>query len=190
MARWILVLVSLALACGEASEPGSEQVSTPAPAEEAGFAGMYEVAGVTTDQQTGDTRRITGTVIIAGGGEEAYSTTFSMTTELVTRDGPLKADLIGTGEGRAEGARLVGTAETQMFLAAIPGLDPKFPFIPGRLGPRVVSDFVMDPADAGAYRIEIETRAAPGDAGKAYGSTRTNLRAVRTTTPLGQSASR
>ena len=55
-------------------------------------------------------------------------------------------------------------------------MDPAFPWIPGRLGPRVVSRFAMSRDDAGDYRIEIETRAAPGED---YGFTRTRLHAVR-----------
>ena len=156
---------------GLGARGGSPAAASPAP----GFAGLYAVSGVTTDPQSGGTRRIAGTVIVAGGAE-AHDATFSLSTEIATPDGPIQADLIGTGEGRVEDGVLTGRAETQMFLAAVPGVDPGFPWIPGRLGPRVVSRFAMSRDAAGDHRIEIETRAAPGED---YGFTRTRLRAVR-----------
>jgi len=119
-------------------------------------------------------------VIVAhatAGGAEPYTATFDLETEFATPDGPIQADVIGSARAKAEAAQLAGSAETRILMASIPGLDPTFPWIPGRLGPRVLSKFTMAPAEAeGAFEIEIESEAAPGES---YEPTRTALRARR-----------
>lgn len=171
-------LASLALAaCDPQGGAAPGAVGSPPPkTPDLRFAGTYDVRGLTTDPDTGETRRIAGTVVLAGAGD-GYDATFSLATQIETPDGPVQADLIGTGEGKVAAEALEGTADTRMFLAAIPGLDPKFPWIPGRLGPRVHSDFRMRP-EGPAFRIEIASRPAPG---AAYAPTTTVLRAVRST---------
>ncbi len=176
----------VAVGCGPPDETLPGDVAARGPAgREAGprFEGMYDVRGLTTDEATGATRPLAGTVIVAGAGDGSAAT-FSLDTEIETAQGPVQAELIGSGEGRVRGGGLMGRAETRMFLAAIPGLDPKFPWIPGRLGPRVLSDFRMEP-DGTAFLIEIATRAAPGED---YAGTRTTLRAVRSPVALEAAA--
>ena len=186
----VAALVALALAaCERPGEtlPGDVAAHGPtARSPSHPFAGMYRVRGLTTDEATGATRALQGTVIVAPD-EDGYATTFSLDTAIETAQGPVQADLVGSGDGRVQDdGVLEGRAETRMFLAAIPGLDPEFPWIPGRLGPRVLSEFRMQP-DGTAFRIEIVTRAAPGED---YAGTRTTLRAVRSTVPLEAAAAR
>jgi hypothetical protein len=168
----------LAVACS-ASEPHTEIAAKPAP-EASSFAGLYRVSGYTTVRRSGQQRRIRGTVIIARSAENApdpYTATFDLETEFPTPAGPVRADVIGSARAVAAQQALAGTAETRILMASIPGLDPSFPWIPGRLGPRVVSKFKMEPAPTeGGFRIEIETEGAPGEQ---YDPTRTTLRARR-----------
>jgi hypothetical protein len=168
--------VALALACGAEQRPAA----APPPGGTPDFAGLYEVSGFTTVSRNGLRRRISGTVIVAhatAGGAEPYTATFDLETEFATPDGPIQADVIGSARAKAEAAQLAGSAETRILMASIPGLDPTFPWIPGRLGPRVLSKFTMAPAEAeGAFEIEIESEAAPGES---YEPTRTALRARR-----------
>ena len=103
-------------------------------------AGLYEVTGYTTVRRSGQQRRIRGTVIIArsaAGAADPYTATFDLETEF--------ADARRPDPGRRDRERprrcarrrtLAGTAETRILMASIPGLDPSFPWIPGRLGPR------------------------------------------------------
>jgi hypothetical protein len=180
----------LALACS-ASEP---EAKTPPPAPEAeggsAYAGLYQVSGYTTVRRSGQQRRIRGTVIIARSAEGAadpYTATFDLETEFETPDGPIQADVIGSARAAAAEEALAGTAETRILMASVPGLDPSFPWIPGRLGPRVVSKFKMEPAtDKTGFRIEIETEAAPG---QSYDPTRTTLRARRSASSARQHVS-
>ncbi|HSD30081.1 MAG TPA: hypothetical protein VLL75_22465 [Vicinamibacteria bacterium] len=180
----------LALACG-AAEPEADPTAA---AEEPGagaYAGRYQVSGYTTVRRSGHKRRIQGTVIIARSAAEAeapYTATFDLETEFETPDGPIQADVIGSARAAYEEDGLAGTAETRILMASIPGLDPSFPWIPGRLGPRVVSKFRMEPApEEDGFRIEIETEAAPGES---YEPTRTTLRARREAASARQHASK
>lgn len=180
----------LALACG-ASEPEAETVAAAAEPEAASYAGLYQVSGYTTVRRSGHQRRIQGTVIIARSAADAadpYTATFDLETEFETPDGPIQADVIGSASAAAEAEALAGTAETRILMASIPGLDPSFPWIPGRLGPRVVSKFRMERSPSeGGFRIEIETEAAPG---QSYDRTRTTLRARREAASARQHASK
>ena len=180
----------LAFACS-ASEPEAETAALAAEPEAAAYAGLYNVSGYTTVRRSGHQRRIQGTVIIARsatGADEPYTATFDLETEFETPDGPIQADVIGSARAAAEAEALAGTAETRILMASIPGLDPSFPWIPGRLGPRVVSKFKMERAPSeGGFRIEIETEAAPG---QSYDPTRTTLRARREAASARQHASK
>jgi hypothetical protein len=180
----------LALACG-ASEPEAETPAAAVEPQAASYAGLYHVSGYTTVRRSGHQRRIQGTVIIARSSADAaepYTATFDLETEFETPDGPIQADVIGSASATAEADALAGTAETRILMASIPGLDPSFPWIPGRLGPRVVSKFRMERSPSeGGFRIEIETEAAPG---QSYDPTRTTLRASREAASARQHASK
>jgi hypothetical protein len=172
----ILVAACLVLAC-----EGTDPRGRTGPGEaDAAWAGLFEVSGDTTVRRSGQQRRIAGRVIIArspAGVAEPYTATFDLETEFATPEGPIQADVIGSARARPGTAGLAGTAETRILMASIPGLDPTFPWIPGRLGPRVLSKFTMRPGDApDRFEIEIESEPAPGES---YEPTRTRLRATR-----------
>jgi hypothetical protein len=173
----LALALSLAVACGAQEERKTAPPSAPA---EPDLSGLFEVSGYTTVRQSGDRRRITGTVIIARspeGASDPWTATFDLDTEFPTPGGPVHADVIGAASARTAGRGLAGKAETRILMASVPGLDPAFPWIPGRLGPRIVSSFEMEPEPSGTrYRIEIESQAAPGER---YEATRTSLRAQR-----------
>jgi hypothetical protein len=171
------LVACIALAC-EAAEPGARVARPPGP--DAAFAGLFEVTGDTTVRRSGQQRRIEGRVIIARSAEgvaEPYTATFDLETEFATPEGPIQADVIGSARAHPEPTGLTGTAETRILMASIPGLDPTFPWIPGRLGPRVLSKFTMTVGDApDRFEIAIESEPAPGES---YEPTRTRLRATR-----------
>lgn len=176
MDRARLALVALlAVGCDAPAAP-----APPAPGGGPDYAGLYEVSGYTTVRRSGQQRRITGTVIVARapqGAPAPYTATFDLETEFATPEGPIQADVIGSARAKPDAAELAGEAETRILMASIPGLDPTFPWIPGRLGPRVLSRFTMAAGErAGAFRVEIESEAAPGES---YEATRTALRATR-----------
>jgi hypothetical protein len=173
----LALALSLAVACGA---PEERKAPPPTAPSEPDLSGLFEVSGYTTVRRSGDRRRIAGTVIIARaeeGASDPWTATFDLDTEFSTPGGPVHADVIGSASARRAGRGLAGRAETRILMASVPGLDPAFPWIPGRLGPRIVSSFEMEPEASGAhYRIEIESEAAPGER---YEATRTTLRAQR-----------
>lgn len=175
--------LSMALALGATLLAGGCEESREATGGAGGkldFTGVFEVDGFTVVRRSEERRPIAGTVIIAHReGPVAHVATFSLETELSGPDGSIEAEVFGSAEAERSADELHGTAETQLLLASVPGIDASFPFIPGRLGPKIVSSFQMtpDPEEAGSFRIEIENEAAEG---QAYQRTRTTLRARRT----------
>ncbi len=181
----LILAACLVAACGATDAPPDRSG-----AGSAAWDGLFEVSGYTTVRRSGQQRRIEGRVIIARSGAgvaDPYTATFDLETEFATPEGPIQADVIGSARARPEPKGLTGTAETRILMASIPGLDPTFPWIPGRLGPRVVSKFTMQPGDgAGRFEIEIESEPAPGES---YEPTRTSLKANRAAAAPGPRSS-
>ena len=177
IARLPLIALCAALlvfsACDRGPQPTTEE---PAAAEAVPIAGMYEVAGNTIDIDTGRTREISGTVILAHDGD-SYTATFHLDTVWEGRDGTLPAEVIGNGSGTIEGQTLNGSAETQLVISTIPGIDPGFAYIPRNTTTRLVSKSVTTLAADGSILILIENTPAPGED---YTPTRTTLRGIRT----------
>ena len=84
--------------------------------------------------------------------------------------------MIGTGVGTVEGRTLRGTAQTQLSMATVPGVDPSFAFVPRMVSTRIVSTSVTTIATDGTVTIEIENQPAGRDD---YAPTRTTLRGTR-----------
>jgi hypothetical protein len=172
----LLMLLPLALlssACGEPSDRPSPGVSSQPPP----VSGMYQVEGTTTEVESGNSRPIRGSIILSQKGD-SYSASFHLKTSYPGPDGNVDAEVIGTGEGRVEGDRLLGSAETQILPAAAPGVDTKFPFVAQLYGPRLVSESVATLKQDGSIVIEIENRGAEGEQ---YAPTRTRVSGQRAT---------
>jgi len=160
-------------ACERGSPPpAAEEAATvePVPIE-----GLYKVAGTTVDTSSGRKRDISGTVVLADHGD-SYAASFHLETIWEGRDGMLPADVIGHGSGTIEGRMLRGSAETQLVISTIPGIDPGFAYIPRTTTTRLVSKSVTSIADDGSVLILIENSPA---AGEIYAPTRTTLQGNR-----------
>jgi len=155
-------------ACERGPQPATEE---SAAVEAAPIAGMYEVAGNTIDIDTGRTREISGAVILADNGD-SYTATFHLDTVWEGRDGTLPAEVIGKGSGTIEDRTLRGSAETQLVISTIPGIDPAFAYIPRTTTTRLVSKSMTTIAADGSILILIENSPAPGEF---YAPTRTTL---------------
>ncbi len=174
MARTLVVGVSgMLLACG--SESGVETQTSAGGAEVLSIAGMYAVKGTTVEEGSGNERPISGTIILSQDGA-SYIATFSLNTEFPGEGGPTPADVIGKGEGTVEGTTLTGTAETQIVMSKVPGVDTQFAYIPRYVGPRLVSYSIARVQDDGAIEVEIVNQPAEGED---YVPTRTTLRGTR-----------
>ncbi len=160
----------LVLACDSPPD-----VAAPRPAPPPSLAGIYQIEGVTVDKRTGAEREISGTIVLAQEANN-YTTTFSLKTTYPSADGTADADVIGSGKGTIDGQKLLGTAETQLVMATVPGIDTQFAFVPRIVGPRIVSTSVGSISDDGTLVIEIENRPAEGET---YRPTRTTLKGTR-----------
>ena len=125
---------ALFLACGEAEGPAGVDAAPPA----LPLTGTYQVTGTTIDRATGAERSLSGTIVVKAEGDR-YTSNFSLNTTLHGTGEPQKAELIGHGEGSVEGRDLVGTAETQMIVALVPGV----PVIRLLIGVQVVNGLVL-----------------------------------------------
>ncbi len=167
----LLAWAAFSLACG-----GGDSGEADAPAAEATpISGRYEVKGVTVALESGHKRDIAGTVILAEDGG-TYTAAFQLQTTYPGAEEALPAEVIGTGVGTVEGRTLRGTAQTQLSMATVPGVDPSFAFIPRMVSTRIVSTSLTTIATDGSVMIEIESQPAGSED---YAPTRTTLRGTR-----------
>jgi hypothetical protein len=169
----LCMAAAFVLACGPesdvASPPPQEAVSAPE------LAGAYKVSGKTVEMQGGAERDISGTVILSRRGD-TFRSSFELATLLPSPQGALHTEVIGIGEGTMGSDGTVrGSAQTQLVVAAMPGIPTQFPFMPRFVGARILSETVTRFGPDNTVEIEIETRAAPGES---YRATRTTLKGV------------
>jgi hypothetical protein len=135
------------------------------------ISGTWLVEGLTVETASKKTRQISGRIILAEEGGK-YRSTFDLDTSLPGATGPIRADVIGEGEGTVSGLTLSGTARTQVVVSAAPNVDPGFAFVPRQIGARIVSKTTATLGEDGTITIEIESEPA---AGETYAATRTTL---------------
>jgi hypothetical protein len=157
---------------------GTAAAEESAPARDR-FAGTYDVKGVTVDQKSGDTRVIEGHVVLTRKNG-VYAAAAELETQFPTHGGPMRTDVIGTGEGRLDGNVLKGTAHTQLVIQTVPGVDTNFAFIPREVGPRLESSWTARLESDGTLVVELANR---GGEGEVYSPTRTTLKGRRVTMP-------
>jgi len=172
--RFLLFHLGLALVLATACDGAHDTAVSEANA--APISGQYEVSGTTTETSTGSKREIAGTVILAEHGNK-YTATFHLATAFESASGSMPAEVIGKGSGRIDDRELRGTAEIQIVVTTVPGIDPAFAFIPRTTSTRIVSNSVTTIAPDGSVVIQIENEPA---AGEDYAPSRTSLRGIRT----------
>jgi hypothetical protein len=160
------------LACGPGAGDGSEAADAPP------IAGMYEVSGSTIAIGSGEKRTISGKIILAEEDGE-YTATFNLTTMFPVGGEAFPAEVIGKGEGTIQGRELTGTAETQLVIATVPGVDTAFAYVPRTVTTRLESTSKTTIAADGTVAIQIENQPAEGED---YQPTRTTLRGHRVST--------
>jgi hypothetical protein len=170
----VLVLIAIAAPLAQAADPAS-----PDP-----FTGTYDVLGTTVDTKSGDTRRIEGHVVLTRKNGH-YSAAAELETDFPTQGGAMRTDVIGTGEGKPSGKGLAGSANTQLVIQTVPGVDTNFAFIPRQVGPRLVSTWIAHLEADGTLLIELTNHGAKGEA---YSPTKTTLRGKRVQMPQEQSS--
>ena len=143
------------------------------------YSGTYDVLGTTVDTRSGDTRRIEGHIVLTRKNGH-YAAAAELETDFPTHGGAMRADVIGTGNGKPSGKGLAGSAETQLVMQTVPGVDTGFAFIPRQVGPRLVSTWVAHLETDGTLLIELTNQGAKGET---YSPTKTTLRGKRVQMP-------
>jgi len=147
-----------------------------APAAPPSIAGTYHVSGTTAEKGGDSSRKIEGTIVLTQNGD-AYRASFQLSTLYPGAEGEHQAVVIGKGEGKVRGKELVGTAHTQVVVAAIPGVDTNFAFAPRATTTRIESSSKATLAPDGTLVIEIENLPAKGE--QSYRPSHTKLTGER-----------
>jgi hypothetical protein len=161
LAAWIPANAVL-LGCGSERETGDRATDAEIAGAADPFSGSYRVKGLTTDETRGDSRRIEGIIVLTAQGE-TYSTKAEFETKYPSAGGPVDAQVIGTGVGERSGAELAGTAETQLVMSTVPGIDTGFAWVPRDVGPRLVSTWKAHFRRDGTLVVHIENEGAQGE---------------------------
>jgi hypothetical protein len=173
-------LATLATSALLAAAMAGPVAADEAPSSATPQSGLYEMSGETVDSATGVRRPIQGTIVVRVEGER-YTTHFEFST-LFPGTEATAARVTGTGEGRVEGSRLVGEAHTQLTVAAAPGIDVGFAYVPREVSPRIRSTSMATFLPDGSVRAEIENVA---EEGSEYSPTKTTLKGTRRKDPAG-----
>lgn len=126
----------------------------------AGVSGRYRVSGETIDKATGARRPISGTIRLAQA-DGGYTASFELRTVLPGSDAA-PAQVLGTGSGTVDGATLRGTADTQLLVSNVPGVDAGFVGMPREVSARIRSTSVATIGADGRITIEIDNEPAEG----------------------------
>lgn len=177
-AAWLLAGALLAPVPALAPRPALADEHEAAPAEDP-WSGTYDVSGLTVDERSGDTRVISGHVVLTRKGD-GYAAAAELETEFPTHGGAVRTDVIGRGDGTVKGDGLGGTAQTQLVIQTVPGVDTQFAFIPRTVGPRLVSDWTARLERDGTLVVELRNR---GEEGEEYAPTKTTLKGKRVQMP-------
>lgn len=173
MAKWhfaVIAAIALGLAaCGPdgKDEPAPEQAAS----REAVFTGTWEVEGKTVEKESGATRALSGLIILVQEGSD-YTATFDLETAFPGPDGPIEAQIIGSGSGKVEGTTLRGTARTQIVQALVAGVDARFALLPRTYSPHFMSTTGAMLNEDGSITIHIDST---GEESEDYAATHTTL---------------
>ena len=160
-ALWMPSTLSLVGCESEREPPDRAPASEVADAADP-FSGTYRVKGLTADVTRGDTRRIEGIIVLTEKGG-TYSTSAELETKYPSAGGPVDAQVIGTGGGERSGDVLRGTAETQLVMSTVPGVDTGFAWVPRAVGPRLVSTWEASFRKDGRLVVKIRNKPAEGE---------------------------
>lgn len=168
------LLVAFALAAQPACDGRLPSVDA-GPPDALPLAGTYRVSGTTVDALTGEERAVSGTIVLKTDGA-SYTSSFSLNTVLPGVGEPQSAELVGHGQGTIDGRTLDGSAETQLIVALVPGVDVGFGMLPRVATARILNRSHATVAPDGSVEVAIESDPAPGSD---YAPSRTTLRGER-----------
>jgi hypothetical protein len=118
-------------------------------------------------------------VVLTKKGDH-WAAASELETDFPTLGGPVRTDVIGTGDGRLAGKGLEGSAHTQLVIQTVPGVDTDFAFIPRQVGPRLVSKWKAHLEEDGTLVVELSNQPEKGEQ---YSPTKTMLKGRRVQMP-------
>src|SRR5687767_74445 len=121
------------------------------------IAGIYEINGETTVENSPDRFVITGKLVVRQQGNECTTIVEAAMRRTSGTSGPASAALIGSGEMKLEGRRLHGTAELQSLVSEVPELDVAMPFAPRTAGPVLDATADGEVLADGTLKLEIRS---------------------------------
>jgi hypothetical protein len=141
----LLALLLLALAAAVRAEDAPD------------IAGIYELNGETTVENSPDRFVITGKLVVRQKGNVCTTIVEAAMRRAAGTSGPASAALIGSGEMRLDGRKLKGKAELQSLVSEVPELDVAVPFAPRTAGPILDATAEGDVLPDGSIKLEIRS---------------------------------
>jgi hypothetical protein len=121
------------------------------------IAGIYEINGETTVENSPDRFVITGKLVVRQQGNDCTTIVEAAMRRAAGTSGPASAALIGSGQMKLAGRKLHGTAELQSLVSEVPELDVAVPFAPRTAGPILDAVADGDVLPDGALKLEIRS---------------------------------
>ncbi len=155
----LVITTFSALACATVETPAPELASQERADDQLNEAvgpslrGVYRVQGSALD---GDVRRVVSGYVVIREVEDGYVSSYSLRTQHQSRGLVTSGELIGYGRGRLAGGDLRETTRIQSVVSAAAGVDVRFPFVPRKVSPRMVSHTTGRLEADGSIALEIE----------------------------------
>jgi hypothetical protein len=121
------------------------------------IAGIYEINGETTVENSPDRFVITGKLVVRQKGNACTTIVEAAMRRAAGTSGPASAALIGSGEMTLAGRKLQGKAELQSLVSEVPELDVAVPFAPRTAGPILDATAEGDVLPDGSIKLEIRS---------------------------------
>jgi hypothetical protein len=121
------------------------------------IAGIYEINGETTVENSPDRFIITGKLVVRQQGNDCTTIVEAAMRRAAGTSGPASAALIGSGELKLTGRSIAGEAELQSLVSEVAELDVAVPFAPRTAGPVLDATAQGVVLPDGAIKLEIRS---------------------------------
>jgi hypothetical protein len=119
--------------------------------------GIYEVQGETLVEGQPDRFVITGKMVVRQNGGDCTTVVEVAMRRTAGASGPSSAALIGTGDMKLEGRKLVGAIDLQSLVSEVPELDVAAPYTPRTAGPVLEASAQGEVLEDGTLALEVRS---------------------------------
>jgi hypothetical protein len=121
------------------------------------IAGIYEINGETTVENSPDRFIITGKLVVRQQGNDCTTIVEAAMRRAAGTSGPASAALIGSGQMKLTGRSIAGEAELQSLVSEVAELDVAVPFAPRTAGPVLDATAQGEVLPDGVIKLEIRS---------------------------------